>query len=210
MNNYRARRVAKTVFLSNACLRLSNVCRISCEPLFRLAAAGAARCLPRLKKFSAGVMCWQRDAAPVLFDRAASAAGAERRLGSFLQKLCGQTRKESRLGAARARKPCMTRSGRGRRPAETERLEFLAHGTRKSVYRACCTCHGASGGRAGRATIIVPVALAWSVKPPSVGASRINRCPAYTVWPVRTTSVASAASRFSGSLRPERRAACHD
>ena len=77
----------RPTMVSRASLR--NVGRFSREPLFRLAAVGAARRLPRLKKASAGAICKRRDAAPVLFDRAASAAGPQRRLDSCGQELCG-------------------------------------------------------------------------------------------------------------------------
>jgi hypothetical protein len=57
------------------------------EPLFRLAEAGAARCLPSMSCPQRVVTCKQRDAAPVLFDRAASAAGKMRRLVRLNAKL---------------------------------------------------------------------------------------------------------------------------
>ena len=52
--------------------------RLSCEPPFRLAAAGAARCLPPMNCMQRVATCKHRDAAPVLFDRGASAPGAVR------------------------------------------------------------------------------------------------------------------------------------
>jgi hypothetical protein len=60
---------------------------LSSEALFSLAAAGAARPLPRLTVTPAGATCNGRDAAPVLFGRAASAAGAVRRLDCLNAKL---------------------------------------------------------------------------------------------------------------------------
>jgi hypothetical protein len=68
-------------------IRPPNGHRLSSEPPFRLAAAGAACCLPRLTSLPAGAACKQHDAAPLLFGRAASAAGAARRLVCCWQKL---------------------------------------------------------------------------------------------------------------------------
>ena len=59
------------------------------EPLFRLAEAGAARCLPPMSCMQRVAKCKQGDAAPVLFDRAASAADQVRRLVRLNAMLCG-------------------------------------------------------------------------------------------------------------------------
>jgi len=72
---------------------------LSCEALFSLAAAGAARPLPRLTFYPAGVTCNGRDAAPVLFGRGASAPGAVRRLDCLNAKLARGLIRNGRGGA---------------------------------------------------------------------------------------------------------------
>ena len=78
------------MFQTLCVFRPRNVGRLSCEPLFRLAAGRAAHCLPPMSCLQRVATCKQCVAAPVLFDRAASAAGAVRRLDSCWQKLCGE------------------------------------------------------------------------------------------------------------------------
>ena len=91
--------------------------------------------------------CKHRDAAPVLFGRAASAADQVRRLASLNAKLGGRGQSLSRLGAARAPKTFTTRSVRGQRPASLMRLEMSGH--RRSRKACVARAAGATCGPGG-------------------------------------------------------------